>query len=195
ELHHRRVPPSYRALPQLVEVRDVRYVFPGTGCGTHRSRVCVSSTNDTLTEAFMAAGVRWIAAHCTGFFKETAGRRPAGEIRRFGLRAPGNLFDRDDLVGRDRLFAADLLRFFRLFGHRHRRVAHHRLRLAGKLQHAVLVGVDYGVLAALAHHTVAVAARLPVHSAGRQPQRQIPDVHKSDDNDVARWIVARGQLD
>ena len=34
------------------------------------------------------------------------------------------------------------------------------------------VDVDHGVLAPLAHHVVAVAARLPLHSAGRKPQGQ-----------------------
>ena len=51
-----------------------------------------------------------------------------------------------------------------------------------------------GVLAALAHHAVDVAARLPLHHARRQPRRAVADVRQSDHDDAPRRAVARREL-
>ena len=51
------------------------------------------------------------------------------------------------------------------------------------------------VLAALAHHAVALAARLPLHPARRQPRRPLADAAQPDAHDAARRPVARRGLD
>ena len=51
------------------------------------------------------------------------------------------------------------------------------------------------VLAALAHLAVELAARLPVHSAGRQPRHVRADRSQPADDDDARRPVARRELD
>ena len=48
-----------------------------------------------------------------------------------------------------------------------------------------------GVLAALAHHALALAARLPLHPARRQSQGRGQDLSQPDDHDAARRVLAR----
>ena len=50
-----------------------------------------------------------------------------------------------------------------------------------------------GLLAALAHLALDLAARLPVHPAGRQPRRA-GELPQPDDHDDARRAVARGRV-
>ena len=50
------------------------------------------------------------------------------------------------------------------------------------------------VLAALAHHAVAVPARLPVHPAGRQPRRALEDRAQPDADHGAGRAVARRRV-
>ena len=52
-----------------------------------------------------------------------------------------------------------------------------------------------GFLAPLAHHAVLLAARLPLHSARRQPPRRAPHLCRAHDHDAAGRAVARRQLD
>ena len=52
-----------------------------------------------------------------------------------------------------------------------------------------------GLLAPLAHDAVPLAAGLPLHPAGRQPQGPRADVRQPDGHDAARRAVARSQLD
>ena len=66
----------------------------------------------------------------------------------------------------------DLLRLRRLLDDRDRRGAVPGLRDAGQLPLSVRRGRLLGFLAALAHHAVVVAARLPVHPARRQSPRR-----------------------
>ena len=49
-----------------------------------------------------------------------------------------------------------------------------------------------GVLASLAHLAIDLAARLPVHSAGRQPRRPLADLSQPAHHHDARRPVARG---
>ena len=70
-----------------------------------------------------------------------------------------------------RLRRADLLRLLRLHGHGDRAGAAARLPAAAELQPALPRAVAPGLLAALAHDAVALAARLPLHPARRQPRR------------------------
>ena len=64
----------------------------------------------------------------------------------------------------------DLRRLLRLHGHRHRLRAAARHPLPAELRRAVPRAVAPGLLAPLAHDAVAVAARLPLHPARRQPR-------------------------
>ena len=66
---------------------------------------------------------------------------------------------------------ADLLRLLRLHRHGPRLGPPARLQARAELQHAVPGRQRRRVLAALAHLAVDLAARLPVHPAGRQPRR------------------------
>ena len=75
-----------------------------------------------------------------------------------------------DRLGDRGLLGADLLRLQRVQRHRHRHLAAARVRAAGELQRPVHVPDDPGLLAPLAHHPLELAARLPVHPAGREPQ-------------------------
>ena len=70
-----------------------------------------------------------------------------------------------------------------------------RVQAAEQLQRPVPGDVAGRVLAALAHQPVAVAARLPVHPARRQPPRAGADDDQPVHHHDARRAVARGQLD
>ena len=68
-------------------------------------------------------------------------------------------------------------------------------RFPGELRRPLHGAVAAGLLAALAHHLVLVAARLPVHPARRQPGVAASDVPQHHDHDGARRPVARCRLD
>ena len=70
-----------------------------------------------------------------------------------------------------RLCRADLLRLLRLHGHRDRPGAAHGVRLPAELRPAVHLAEPPRVLAPMAHHALALPARLPLHPARRQPRR------------------------
>ena len=78
----------------------------------------------------------------------------------------------DVAARRLRLRRPDLLRLLRLHRHRDRRRAAARLRLPAELQLPLPLAQLPRVLAALAHHALALPARLPLHPARRQPRRQ-----------------------
>ncbi len=80
--------------------------------------------------------------------------RARGDLRRLGLRG------------------ADLLRLQRLHRHRHRPGAAARIPLPAELRRAVHGAGPSGLLAPLAHDAVALAARLPLHPARRQPRQR-----------------------
>ena len=94
---------------------------------------------------------------------------PAAERVYDSDKMPGVL---DAWAGDARLQRPDLLRFRRLFDHRDRRRAVPGLRHARQLPLSLRRGRFLGFLAALAHHAVVLAARLPVHPARRQPPRR-----------------------
>ncbi len=94
-----------------------------------------------------------------------------------------------------RVLGADLRRLLRLHEHRHRDRAPPRLHLPAELRRAVLGHVDHGLLAALAHDALALAARLPLHPARREPRRDAPHVSQPDADDAHRRPLARGRLD
>ena len=89
----------------------------------------------------------------------------------------------------------DLLRLLGLHGHGARQRAAARLRAAGQLPRAVPVAEPGGVLAALASDAVALAARLPVHLAWRQPPWRAAHAAEPLRDDAARRALARCGLD
>src|SRR5262249_7811362 len=86
-------------------------------------------------------------------------------------------------------------RFLRLFGHGHRCVAPVWNHVAAEFQLSVSGNQHHRLLAALAHDTVALPARLSVLRAWRQSPRTRAAVPEPPDHDVARWPVARRRLD
>ena len=90
---------------------------------------------------------------------------------------------------------ADLLRLLRLLQHGTRACTLSGVRSDDQLQPAVFRSQPVGVLAALAHQPIAMAARLFVHTARRQSRRAAQDVPQSHDHDAAGGIVARRILD
>ena len=78
------------------------------------------------------------------------------------------------------LHLADLFRLLRLFRHGGRARAVVRHPPAGEFPLALQGGLDHRILAALAHHAVALPARLPLHSARRQPARRTAPLSQSD---------------
>ena len=120
---------------------------------------------------------------------------PGGAHHRPGLRGAG-----EPLVARDprrdlRLRRPDLRRLLRLHRHGDRDRAAPRLHLPAELRLAVRRDLAAGLLAALAHDALAMAARLPLHPARRQPEGARPDVREPDGDDAPRRPVARGVVD
>ena len=87
------------------------------------------------------------------------------------------------------------IRFFRLFRHGDWTIAPLRRCPAAELCLALQSEKHHRVLALLAHDVVALLTRLPLHSAWRQSQRVGAPVRQLDDDDAARWAVARRWLD
>ena len=98
-------------------------------------------------------------------------------------------------AGHLRLCRADLLRFFRLHGHRDRLRAAAGIPLSTQLQPALHGNRPAGFLAALAYFSVELAARLLVHPAGWLARRQRPNVRQPYDHNASRRPVARGFVD
>ena len=115
-------------------------------------------------------------------------------------RRPGVRRARAALVARDpdrrlRLRGADLRRLLGLHGHRDRHRAPARLHVPAELRLAVRGRLRPGLLAALAHDALALAARLRLHPARRQPRGTRPHLPQPDADDADRRALARGGLD
>ena len=100
-----------------------------------------------------------------------------GDLRRLGLRG------------------ADLLRLQRVHRHRHRTGAPPRHPLPDQLRRALHGAEPAGLLASLAHHALAVAARLPLHPARREQRVRGADGAQRHDHHGARGSVARRGVD
>jgi len=108
-------------------------------------------------------------------------RRSGGARRRVGVDHP--------------LFGADLLRLLGVLGHGDRAGPAPRLRAPDQLRLALQGGVVLGVLAALAHYVVHVAARLRVRPPRRESKGQRAHLCKPDRHHVAGWPLARRELE
>ena len=96
---------------------------------------------------------------------------------------------------RARLHLPALFRLLRLLGHGDRARPDVRHPAAAQLQLALQGGQHHRLLAPLAHHAVALPARLPLHPARRQPARRRRAATSTCDHDAARRPVARRRLD
>src|SRR5437773_829302 len=81
-------------------------------------------------------------------------------------------------------------RFQRIFGHGDRAGADDGVHVREEFRFALSVGVDHGILAAVASVAVDLAAGLPVRAAGREPARTGADVREHRHRDAAGRIVA-----
>ena len=121
-----------------------------------------------------------------------------GRARRLPRRQPGGprvrfavaLLLARGVVRGLRLRAADLWRLFRLLRHRDRRRAAGRDPAAHQLRSAVPRRQHARLLAPLAHHIVAVVARLSLHQHGRFARRPLAHPSQPDDHHAARRPVA-----
>src|SRR5439155_19923677 len=90
--------------------------------------------------------------------------------------------------------AADLPRLLGVLRHRDRICWGPGVCAARELQLALSQRQPPGVLAALAHLAVDLAARLPLRHARRQPRRAVADLRESRMDEAARRPVARREL-
>ena len=136
------------------------------------------------------------AALPAGAVQEAGHRRPHGPVRRPGLRRPGRATARRPCWLAVLAYALQIYCDFSGYSDMALGSAHLLgYKLAHQLQHAVPRPQHRRVLAALAHLALDLAARLPVHPAGRQPRRPLADLPQPDDHDDAGRPVARGELD
>ena len=122
------------------------------------------------------------------------------ELPRVLDRRPGVRRARPALVARDpdrrlRLRGADLRGLLGLHGHRDRDRAPARLHVPAELRLAVRGRVRPGLLATLAHDALALAARLRLHPARRQPREHAPHLPQPAADHADRRPLARGGLD
>src|SRR6185436_8242036 len=115
--------------------------------------------------------------------------------RRPGVRGAGAALVARDSDRRLRLRGADLRRLLGLHGHRDRHRTPPRLLLPTELRLAVRRRLRPGLLAALAHDALALAARLRLHPVGRQPAGNGPHLPQPDAHDADRRALARRGVD
>jgi hypothetical protein len=195
-VHRRRLPPRDPRDPLGGRADDLRLVLPAARgrADRPRPRAPASALGPAAVRAHPRR--RRPVPHPGRPGQEgRAGRLPRRRPGRSGVPAP-----RVVLVGRGRgrrgrVRVPDLPRLLGLQRHRDRLGPAPGLHAAGELPHAVSLPQPAGLLAALAHLAVLVAARLPVHPARRQSRRRAVDLSEPDPHHAPRRAVARRQLD
>ena len=169
--------PDHRLLSGHGEARrvadhggDLPGVLPAAGRRPDRARPPPDSPVRARPAAQRGDVPQRRAAVPVGAVHEGGRGRQRRAHRQPGLRAVRDGRWRHRHRGHPGLHRADLLRFRRLLEHGPGPCALPWLRPDGELQPAVLRAHAVGVLAALAHQPVHVAARLPVRGAWRQPR-------------------------
>ena len=109
--------------------------------------------------------------------------------------APGQHSSLEVLVGIYALRRPDLRGLLRLHEHGDRDRAPPRLPLPAELRRAVHGDLDPGLLAPLAHDALALAPRLRLHPARREPRKPALHLPQPDADDADRRALARGRLD
>ena len=113
---------------------------------------------------------------------------PGDRDRRSGLQRARATRMAGDPRRHRRLRGADLLRLQRLHRHRDRDREAARVPVPPELRPSLQRPLDPGVLAALAHDAVALAARLPLHPARWEPEGHRAHLREPDDHDAARRV-------
>ncbi len=150
----------------------------------------------TGRSAVLAA--RGLAIFAAGLFKKVVIADNLAQFVSAGIRASRRRRRRHHAVGvagDAGLHAANLFRFLRLFRHGDRAGAVVRHPAAGEFPLALQGRLDHRFLAALAHHAVALPARLSLHSARRQPARRAAPLSEFAGDDAARRALARRRLE
>ncbi|MCZ7683417.1 MAG: hypothetical protein M5U28_33380 [Sandaracinaceae bacterium] len=120
------------------------------------------------------------------------GQRRGRDRRALPRRRPHEARGHRGLVRSARVHLPDLLRLLRLLGHGDRPRARLRLPLPRELRAPVHRAHRHGVLAAMAHHALALLPRLRLHPARRQPALARPQPLRRLDADGA---LARRELE
>ncbi len=155
-------PSTCSFFPHLVAgplVRAAEFAAPAAPAGPTRARIDATRAFRLIVAGLFKKVVvsRYLAS--TGSSTTSSPTRPPQRAR--------------DPVRHLRLHVPDLRRLLRLHRHRHRPRPAARHPLPAELRPPVPIALEpAGVLAPLAHDAVAVAARLPLHLARRQPQRR-----------------------
>ena len=149
-------------------VRDVRVVLPAAGRRADRARAGAVAAARDPPALELEQATRGLWRIVVGLVQEDRARRHPRDLdRRPRVRGAGALLELGGPRRRVRLRAADLLRLLGVLRHRDRLGRSTRLHAARELSHAVSQREPPGVLAALAHLAVDVAARLSLHLARR----------------------------
>ncbi len=173
QLRRRRLP---RRLPADValEVRRVPLVLPAPRRGADRAaRRARSAARDSTRPALRGHLARVLPHRHRSFHEGRDSELPGDEHRRPRLRRARPALVARGARRRVRVRRPDLRRLLRLHEHRHRDRPVARVPVPAELRRAVRGRVDPGLLATLAHDPVALAARLPLHPARREPGKPI----------------------
>ena len=172
ELRDRRLPPRASSPAPLLDFAVYLSFFPHLVAGpiVRGGEFLPQLRSATTRAASTPASALFLIA--IGLFKKVViANFLATEIVDRVFASPGQHSSLEVLVGVYALRAPDLRRLQRLHRHRHRPRAAARLPVPAELRRPVHGDVAAGLLAPLAHDAVAVAARLPLHPARRQPRR------------------------
>ena len=194
ELRHRHLPRAAGAGREPARLLHLHLLLPAPGGRAHHARLPVPPAAPASASADPRGGEP--RAHRDRIDEEEHHRRPAGgEPGRPCLRNAFALQLGRAPLRRVWLRPADLLRLLRLQRHRHRLGAAARAVAAAKLRPALPLHLDPRVLAALAHHPLHLAARLPLHVDRRRrplaPDRLSQPLH----HHAPRRALARSRLD
>ena len=195
-LHGGRLSRPAGAGAQLSALPAVRQFLSAAGRRPDRAGERVPAA-DRSAAAVAAAGVlrRGLAGHLRVLPQDGLRRQPRRLRRRVLVARRPRRHRRDvrAVAGGD-VLGADLRRLLRLLDHRPRSRLPARVSLPDQLRRALHRRHVQELLGALAHHAVALAARLSVPAARRQPRIARPHPGQSAGGDAARRPVARRGL-
>src|ERR1022692_3573312 len=182
--------------PQSHRLCAVHLLLPATGSRAHRSRAQFLSRFFPLAAAVGRGCLARGLADCAGPHQEDGVRR---SVRQSGQRLFQKCVRKSRLADRlersSGVRDADLLRFFRLYGHGHRHGEAAGLPFPRELPAAVPGREHHGLLAPLAHLAIHLAARLSVLLIGWQSAGTLDDLPQFDAHHAARRAVARRELE
>ena len=195
QLRRRRVPRRVRA-DDAREVRGVPLVLPAPRGRADRAPGRVDPPDRQAPRPAPRRHEPRLLPDRDGIVQEGGDRElPRGVDRRRGVRSTGTA-----LVARDPhrdlcLRGPDLRRLLRLHRHGDRDRPAARLLVPAELRLAVCRRFGAGLLATLAHDALALAPRLRLHPARRQPEGDDRHLPERDADDADRRALARRSLD